>query len=141
MAVVYAGPKAPPIAAFLRVQLQEIAWNNQLAGQTLSAFDVVFNDGGFWKQADAHDILKAVPPFGIAQAAVASGAVLPVWMRAIVSNGSWSLTSGAKVFLASGGGPTPTPPTASGDTVAVLGWAIGIRTMELRTEPPVMIGQ
>ena len=141
MAVVYSGPKNPPIQTFIRVQLQEIAWNNQLAGETLTAFDVVFNDGGFWKKTDAHNVLKAVPPFGVAQAAAASGAVLPVWIRAIVSNGSWSLTSGAKVFLASGGSLTATPPAASGDTVAVIGWAIGVRTMELRTEPPVMIGQ
>ena len=123
-----------------------LAYLGETAGEPLAAFDVVFRDGGFWKKANSRTSPRNALPIGLASGSPVSGAALDVWAQAIVSNGAWSLTSGARVFLASGNGLsggvlTTTPPAASGDTVLALGWAVGINTIELRADQPITLGQ
>lgn len=129
-----------------RLELTELAYNDQSAGEPLAVYDVIFRDGGFWKKANSRTAPRNALPIGMAQATAVSGALLDVWIQALVSNGAWSLTSGAKVFLASGsalsgGVLTNTPPGASGDTVITLGWAVGVSAIELRADQPITLGQ
>lgn len=129
-----------------RLELTELAYNDQSAGEPLAVYDVVFRDGGFWKKANSRTAARAALPIGMAQVTAVSGALLDIWIQALVSNGAWSLTSGARVFLASGDGLSggvlaATPPGASGDTVVTLGWATGINAMEFRADQPITMGQ
>jgi len=140
MAVIYAGPKLSQIRQFIRTELTEIAWDEQSAGEAVSQYDVVFRDGSFWKKADARDP-SLVPAVGIgmAQDTALSGANLDVWVRGIISNGAWALASGARVYLASGGGMTMSGLGLSGDTSLVLGRALTTTIMEFNPEEPVRI--
>ena len=129
-----------------RLELTELAYNDQSAGEPLAVYDVVFRDGGFWKKANSRTSPRNALPIGMAQATAVSGATLDVWIQALVSNGAWALTSGARVFLASGNGLSggvlaATPPSASGDTVLTLGWAVGVNAIEFRADQPITLGQ
>lgn len=143
MAVIYAGPKLKQIQQFVRTELTEIAWDYQAAGEAVSQYDVIFRDGSFWKKADARSP-SLVPSVGVGMAqdtVLSGGANLDVWIRAIVSNGGWALTSGARVYLASGGGITMSGLGLSGDTSLTLGRALTTTAMEFNPGNPVLIGQ
>ena len=131
----------PQVQQIIRTELEEIAWNDQQAGETLAVYDIAFRDGSFWKKADASDVNKARPPIAMCQDAIASGVTGDLWIRAIVSNNAWSFGSGLRVFLASGGGAITSAPINSGDTVLVLGRAVTPTTMEFNPETSIRISE
>ena len=65
--VEYYGPNRPLVQQIIRTELEELAWNDQVAGETLVEYDVVFRDGGFWKKADASVVNSARPPLGMSR--------------------------------------------------------------------------
>ena len=124
------------------VELDELVWRGQTAGEGLSRFDVVYRDGSFWKKSDSHAIATAVPPLGMARETVLSGIALDVWFKAIVSNGAWSgLISGNRVFLNSGGGVLTSSPITSGDAALVMGYAVGYSEFEFNPELVIQVGE
>ena len=131
---------AAPVIENRITELDRIAWSRQLVGEGLSEFDIVFRDGSYWKKADSSNLAKARPPFGIMKDTALSGLVGDIILNGLVSNGSWSLASGARVFLASGGGATPTPSFISGNSPIVLGYAVGAKAVKFSPEPPIQLG-
>ena len=121
-------------------ELDRIAWSRQLVGEGLSEFDIVFRDGSYWKKADSSNPAKARPPFGILKDTTLSGLAGDIIQKGLVSNGAWTLTSGARAFLASGGGAVATPSLLSGNSPVVLGYAVGAKAIELNPEPTVQLG-
>mgnify|MGYP001580170827 CR=1 FL=1 len=123
-----------------RIEVMELAYNNVQAGEAVNAYQVVFLDGAFWLRADASNSARARPPIAIAQDTVTSGQLMDAWMKAIVSNGAWSLASGLRCFLGSGPGNIVTSaPTASGNISLLLGWAVTPQTLEFSPAQPVTI--
>lgn len=118
----YFGPKRRRILQVTRIELATFALNDVQAGEDLSVYDTVFLDGSFVRPADAA-VLATMPSLGLSQDAPASGVVGDVWIGGLVSNGSWSLTSGDPAFVASGGGLTTTAPSSSGNVVQRMGRA------------------
>ena len=138
----YYGPARPPVIEVIRTEATEFAFDNQAAGQALNAYQVVYRDGGFWKPADAN--LSATIPrivtIGMAQDAPASGQLVDVWFRGLLSNATFGLRSNAPVYLASGGGLTMSAPTASGDWVVQLGRGITSTLLDFSPQIPIQNG-
>ena len=139
----YAGPKRPPVVEYLRVQLGELALDNQQFGVALSQYQVCYRDGNFWFATDAFVPSRTPRSVGIAVASGLSGETQAVWVQGIVSNAAWSgaLASGSAAFVASGQGsrPTTTAPTQSGITQLVLGRALTPTALFLKPEAPGLI--
>lgn len=131
----------PPQQA-IKFEYQEHAYYDQLIGYSSSSqYDIVYLDGTHWKTADAHTTAQIRKPIGIVQTSAVSGSRGKIWVKGIISNGSWSFASGLPVFVGSGGGIVTSAPVASGDWSMRLGIAVTTRQLELDADTPVRVGE
>lgn len=126
-------------------QVGEVAFDNQTMGEAVNKYDTLYRDGEFWRRADASAIATAPVggPYGLAQNAAGSGGTIPVWIRALVSNGAWAFASGLPCFVGSGPGnaPVQSAPIFSGNVQVRLGWAPTGYLMDLNPQTGYLIAQ
>lgn len=127
---------APPVVARL-VALQELAYDDMVAGAALSQFDVVYMDGTFIRRAQANNI-ATMPGLGMARLGVSSGLQVDVLFRGLLSNGAWSglIVSGQPVYVNpnSAGLITASSPPNSGNVAQRLGMGRTNTSLELHVE-------
>lgn len=92
--------------------------------------------GQFARVADAATPSR-MPAVGLFLANVVSGAPVDIQQYGRVSNAVFSglFTSGAPVYVSSGGFPTPTAPTTSGSTIQRIGVADAATSLILGPDP------
>lgn len=114
------------------------AYENREAGEKISVYDVVYLDGKLIKKADASDRNK-MPAAAMAGESARQGELIDAWYRGIVTNSTWNFTSGARLFLMSGGVIGHNAPEVSGNVVQSLGRALTKTTIHFNPEVNTMI--
>ena len=107
-------------------------------GEALSAGNLVYISGtGTVLKADANAVAKAA--LGYVTASAASGAAVTVFFEGTIS-GLTGLTPGAAYFLSDTitGGVTLTIPTAAGDIVQVVGYAVSATELTFEPQAPIV---
>lgn len=96
-----------------------------VAGEAVSQLDLVYvASNGKWSKADANAAGK-FPCRGVAIAGAALDADPGAVLTGIFRHDAWSWTAGGTLFLSTAaGGLTQTAPSASGDCVQVVGYAL-----------------
>lgn len=87
----------------------------------VTAYDLLYYDGSYYETADATDDTKA--PVRAMTLATDSN-IFEGFRYGYIYNDAWNWTPGAELFLAVGGGFTETAPSASGNIVQYLGYAV-----------------
>jgi len=107
-------------------------------GESLSAYDVVYLDGVLIMKADPSEAAK-MPAVGMIKATAVQGDTVDVWYRGLMTNPAWNLTSGATLFLMSGGVIGHNAPDVSGNIVQLLGEALTKTSIHLDPEDSIMV--
>jgi len=121
-----------------RVEQIAIAYEGREAGESINRYDLVYMDGNLIKKSDASNLNK-MPAVAMAITSGALGDSINCWFRGIVSNAVWSLTSGATLFLMSGGVLGHNAPDVSGNVVQSLGRALTETAIHFEPEDSTMI--
>lgn len=95
------------------------------AGATIAQWEAVYLDSsGTWQLADANGS-GTYPCRGLATAAYSSGNAAVVLDDGVARNDAWAWTIGGDVYLSTtAGGLTQTAPSASGDKIQKIGYAL-----------------
>lgn len=95
------------------------------AGATIAQWEAVYmGSGGEWLLADATDD-TAAPMRGLAAAAGTDGNPMAVVTEGVVRNDAWAWTPGGTLYLSTTAGAlTQTAPSAAGEIVQAVGFAI-----------------
>lgn len=95
------------------------------AGATIAQWETVYLDGSStWQLADANGT-NTYPSRGMAVAAYVSTNPATILVRGTVRNDAWNWTPGGTIYLSgTAGGLTQTAPSASGDKVQQVGFAL-----------------
>jgi hypothetical protein len=95
------------------------------AGGSLSQWDAVYlSSSSTWLQADANGS-STYPALGLAVAAYSNTNPAVILVQGTVRNDAWNWTPGGLLYLSgTAGGLTQTPPSASGDHVQIVGFAL-----------------
>lgn len=122
--------------------ITELLFKNIEAGQALSEYDVVYQDGDLIKKAKG-DSLDTMDAIGLMNNAVALGVLGDVIIRGRVENSAWSWTSGSPLFVSDSatGEMTHTPPSASGHISQHLAKALTATLIEVNPRSSYQIGQ
>ena len=104
---------------------------NGTLGATTGTRDVVaLKSDGKWDPAVRTTASDAKGLLGITLKSGNDTDLVPIALKAVLANSSWSFTRGAPQFLHSVAGDfTATEPSGSGDYVRVVGWALNLTTL------------
>lgn len=96
----------------------------------VTQWDAVYlNSSSQWVLADANGS-GTYPCRGLATATVSTAGATTVVVRGTVRNDAWSWTPGGTIYLSTtAGGLTQTAPSATGDKIQVIGYALDADTM------------
>jgi hypothetical protein len=102
------------------------------AGATISQWQTVYmGSGGEWLLADATDD-SAAPCRALAAEAGTDGNPMTVVTEGVIRNDAWAWTVGGAIYLSTtAGGMTQTAPSATGEIVQSVGFAISADVMYL----------
>lgn len=121
-----------------RIEQIAIAYESREAGESVNKYDIVYMDGNLIKKADARNRTK-MPAVAMAITSGVLGDPIGCWFHGIVSNAAWSLTSGATLFLMSGGILGHNAPDVSGNVVQSLGRALTQTALHFEPEDTIMV--
>ncbi len=97
------------------------------AGEDLAAYDVVYASAGEYFKAQSDNTEAEADAVGIVteELGIASAAIGEITLGGLVTNAEWSWTPGSQLYLSGTyGGITETKPTALGDYIKPLGFAV-----------------
>lgn len=121
-----------------RIEQIAIAYESRESGESINKYDIVYMDGNLIKKADARNRDK-MPAVAMAITSGVLGDPIDCWFRGIVSNAAWILTSGATLFLMSGGVLGHNAPDVSGNVVQSLGTALTQTAIRFNPEDTIMV--
>lgn len=121
-----------------RVDQQQSALGSPQTGEAINAYDIVYLDGDLVKKADASNSNK-MPAIGMAIQSGAPPATIDACFQGIITNAAWNFTSGAPLFVLSGGGMGHNIPDVSGFIVQSLGVALTKTTIHFQPEDTIMV--
>jgi hypothetical protein len=106
--------------------------NGRNAGATIAQWEAVYLDAsGTWQLADANGT-GTYPARGLAVAAYSSTNPAVVIDNGVVRNDAWAWTIGGPIYLSTtAGGLTQTAPSASGDKIQLMGYALTADSMRV----------
>jgi hypothetical protein len=102
-----------------------MAMTGKNAGATIAQWEAVYLDSSStWQLADANGS-STYPARGLATAAYSNTNPATILMYGTVRNDAWTWTPGGTIYLSgTAGGLTQTAPSASGDKVQQVGFAL-----------------
>jgi len=113
------------------ISITELQYNNLVAGEGLTKWELVFQDGVFIRKSKADDPNR-MDAVGLVLDTVASGVTVDVAIRGRLTNTTWTWTSGGRLFASTTAGAiTHTPPAASGNVTQRVGIALTPTQIEL----------
>ena len=125
-----------------QVSISQLEYRTILAGEKVTQYEVVFQDGSFVRQArgDNPNVMDGV---GLVSTTVDSGVPSDVIIRGRITNTSWNWTSGLPLYTSdvTSGGLTHTAPTASGRVIQKMGVALTTTVIELNPQRGMVIAE
>lgn len=125
-----------------QVSISQLEYRTILAGEKVTQYEVVFQDGSFVRQArgDNPNVMDGV---GLVSTTVDSGVPSDVIIRGRITNTSWNWTSGSPLYVSAttSGGLTHTAPTASGHVIQKMGMALTTTVIELNPQRGMVIAE
>lgn len=117
-----------------KIVTSELQFRTIKAGEALTQYALVYQDGELIKKADATSP-ATMDALGLLSRPVAAEVVGDVIIRGRVTNSAWSWTSGAYLFAStSGGHMAEAPPTASGNVTQQVARALKPTLIEVNPQ-------